>query len=143
MRLSDATPRINKVTRIPIGPDEWRKGTATDVNSDRMNDTMYNAKIPIVRLMIVAWKAGVALMIFADHRKYITPIMQTVPRPACKTIPECWPSYTKDTPPTNMPWKRAYMMAPGAGFLGLVKIITRAVSNPPTKPIAVMRKRAP
>ena len=85
-------PRMNKVTPMPIGPDECKNGTSKLVNDESMNEMKYSNPIPIVKLMIAAWNAGVALMIFADHRKYMVPIIQMVPRPACMTIPEYAPS---------------------------------------------------
>ena len=79
----------------------------TFVNSDKTIDTMYKAKTPSVRVMTTAWNAGVALMILVDQRKYMTPMIQIVPKPACRTIPEYAPSYTNETPPMSIPSNKA------------------------------------
>ena len=106
MRYNDAIPRINNVKIIPIGPDECRNGTCTPVK-ERRNERRYKTPTPMVKLIIAAWNAGVALMIFADQRKYMVPIIQMVPIPACMTIPEYAPSYMNEMPPRNIPSKPA------------------------------------
>ena len=92
MRFIDATPRMNKVSRMPSGPDECKNGTSKLVNNESMIEMKYSIPTPIVKLMIAAWNAGVALMILADQRKYMVPIIQMVPSPACMTMPEYAPS---------------------------------------------------